>query len=664
MNIKFGMDNFYVKYLKRFLNNELSQTSTVLGKFNKIDQESLIKYLNLPNVKDMFSVQKEIVKLFPDLNTLFTSKLKDNIIEWTSKSISDKESNFIMDNLNALKDYCESVGWQVDNIVEWVDLSKDINGDNKIDDKDREIIYNIVYNNASYSEDIMSKADLNLDGVIDSRDVTLLDNYLIEGKLKITIKQGNRKNYFPNEDMLVFVNQFDGTFIYNYAIRDGFQTDDVPHYNSSGLYKIALYKCFPGEKVTIAHNNSQTVHMVIGCSFMRLKQDITGSESFLQNVVEIDLKAGEGYQYTCSSSELGNGYDAQWLCIQCPSNYDDLFNSTQKSLILEMGDINFDGRIDLQDYTLLARYTAEGPGSEEMHWEATPKQQAVMDMNKDGKINVEDAQILYKYINNDPTYPSLGTTVFTYDEPSNSDVIANVSNLLIIQGHYDKSINIPFSDFIQDDWIIHEKFFNYLLNMAIHKYSDSQNITYLQQLMKEYYPEHSYDDSFFYPGVYSDNMKNLMKDYQLTKAYYTLGDINRDNKLDKVDLQLLREYLDDATDYNLIIDYLAGKVELTEEEKTRLDVNHDGEVNIEDEKILQKELDDKYSLTFRNRADVNEDGYINELDYTILENEVTGKTNNLKQFNIPFMLGWCDVQTEALFETDFNYSENISEVSK
>lgn len=159
-------------------------------------------------------------------------------------------------------------------------------------------------------------------------------------------------------------------------------------------------------------------------------------------------------------------------------------------------------------------------------------------------------------------------------------------------------------------------------------------------------------------------MKNLMKDYQLTKAYYTLGDINRDNKLDNVDLQLLREYLDDATDYNLIIDYLAGKVELTEEEKTRLDVNHDSKVDIEDEKILQKELDDKYSLTFRNRADVNEDGYINELDYTILENEVTGKTNNLKQFNISFMLGWCDVQTEALFETDFNYSENISEVSK
>lgn len=82
-------------------------------------------------------------------------------------------------------------------------------------------------------------------------------------------------------------------------------------------------------KVTIAHNSSQAVHLVIGCSFVRLKQDIIGSESVLQNVVEVDLKAGEGYQYTCSSVDIGNGYDANWLCIQCPSNYDDVFTANE-----------------------------------------------------------------------------------------------------------------------------------------------------------------------------------------------------------------------------------------------------------------------------------------------------------------------------------------------
>ena len=591
-------------------------------------------------------------------------KLKDNLIQWTSKNISDEESNFIINNLDAIKDYCESVGWEVDTVSEWVDLTKDINGDNKVDSQDRTILYNIVYSNATYPQEIMDKADLNLDGIIDSTDVTIMDNYLIDGKLRLDIKQGSRKNYFPNEDMLVFVNQFDGTFIYNYAIRDEIGRDDVPHYNTSGLYKIALYKCTPGEKVTIAHNSSQAVHLVIGCSFVRLKQDIIGSESVLQNVVEVDLKAGEGYQYTCSSVDIGNGYDANWLCIQCPSNYDDVFTANEKSLILEVGDINFDGRINMQDYTLLARYTAEGPGSEQLHWEATPKQLAVMDINKDGQVNIEDAQILYKFVEGDPTYPSLGTTVFTYDQPGNANVVANVSNLLIIQGHYDQDVNIPFIDFVTDDWIVHEKFFNYLLNMAIHKYSNSQDITYLQQLMKEYYPEHMYDEDFFYPGVYSDNMKKIMKDYQLSKAYFTLGDLNRDNQLNSVDLKLLRDYLDDATDYNLIVDYLAGKIELTPEQIKKLDRNKNGQVDLEDEQTFKDELDSKYSATFRTRADVNQDGYINEDDYTLLEKEVNGESTTLRQFQIPFMLGWYDVQTEALFESEYNYNETISEVSK
>lgn len=71
MNIKFGMNNFYVRYLKRFLNNELVQAPTVLGGFTKNDQEALIKYLNLPNVKDMFAVEREIIQLFPRIKYIF-----------------------------------------------------------------------------------------------------------------------------------------------------------------------------------------------------------------------------------------------------------------------------------------------------------------------------------------------------------------------------------------------------------------------------------------------------------------------------------------------------------------------------------------------------------------------------------------------------------------
>lgn len=323
MNIKFGMNNFYVRYLKRFLDNELEQSNNILGDFNKSDLVSLVKYLNLPNVKTMFEVNKEIVKEFPELGTYFYPVLKNDEIIYNSKVISKSVADFIVKNSSKLKEYCESVGWVLSSVSEWIDSTKDINNDGVVDSKDREIIYNIIYNNGKYDEDTVKKADLNLDGKVNLEDLSIFDEYTESGKLKVKIVQSNRKNYFPNKDMLVFVNQFQGDFIYNYAIRDGLgdTIDDVPHPNNSGLYKIALYECTPGQKITIAHNNSNSVHLVIGSSQANLRQDITSF--MLQNVVEVDLSPGVGYQYTCSGGDA-DGYDAHWLCIQCPSNYNDI----------------------------------------------------------------------------------------------------------------------------------------------------------------------------------------------------------------------------------------------------------------------------------------------------------------------------------------------------
>src|SRR5699024_7688130 len=126
-----------------------------------------------------------------------------------------------------------------------------------------------------------NKCDLNLDGKVDEQDLVLFDNYIQSGKLSISIQKSDRVNYFPNKDMLVFINQFDGTFLYNYTLRDEGGiidgTDDVPHPDSTGLHKIALYKCTPGQKITIAHNNNYTTRLVIGSCSMRLKQDIIGN---------------------------------------------------------------------------------------------------------------------------------------------------------------------------------------------------------------------------------------------------------------------------------------------------------------------------------------------------------------------------------------------------
>ena len=203
MNIKFGMDNFYVRYLKRFLNHELDMPTSLLGAFDKNDLQQVIKYLNLPNVKSMFEVQKEIQQKFIELKTLFNMRMKDDYIIYTSKNIDNQSSEFLKQNIDNLKDYCESVGWEISDISDWVDMSKDINGDGNVDNYDRQIISDIIAGNTKkYSSDIIQKADINLDGYVDYSDLALLDNYMNNGKLYLAIQQSNRKNYFPNKDMI------------------------------------------------------------------------------------------------------------------------------------------------------------------------------------------------------------------------------------------------------------------------------------------------------------------------------------------------------------------------------------------------------------------------------------------------------------------------------
>ena len=100
MNIKFGMDNFYVRYLKRFLNHELDMPTSLLGAFDKNDLQQVIKYLNLPNVKSMFEVQKEIQQKFIELKTLFNMRMKDDYIIYTSKNIDNQSSEFLKQNID------------------------------------------------------------------------------------------------------------------------------------------------------------------------------------------------------------------------------------------------------------------------------------------------------------------------------------------------------------------------------------------------------------------------------------------------------------------------------------------------------------------------------------------------------------------------------------
>ena len=287
-------------------------------------------------------------------------------------------------------------------------------------------------------------------------------------------------------------------------------------------------------------------------------------------------------------------------------------------------------------------------GSKELKWEPTPRQLRAMDINSDGVVDNKDTLMLEDYLNG--YIPALPPVPYTYLEQVDDDNTKNVQNLLIIDGHYynynpntmtydegickNGTINIPFKEFVEDDWIIHEKFFNYLLGMAVHLYSTSTDITYMQKLLKEVYPEHMYDENFFYPGFYNKNMKQLVLDYQTNHINYTIGDLDNDGKLTMNDANLLRAYLDDPQHILWLEDPLHN----------------------DDSSILGDFQ--------KSRADINKDNIIDETDYKLLLKEINGETHNLVNYDTAFNLGWIDVEIEKMLEEEYNSYGNIAEVSK
>lgn len=396
--------------------------------------------------------------------------------------------------------------------------------------------------------------------------------------------------------------------------------------------------------------------------------------------------------------------------------------TVEKTITGEIGDINFDGKIDMEDYKLAAYYTAEGGASAEaLHWEASPRQILAMDVDKDGKVTTQDARYIYDFIKGTLPAPSLGLYQYDYKVPSDYKDLDNVSNLLIIDGWYEKEVGIPFLDFQKDPWIIHGKFFNYLLGMAIHKYSNSESISFVQEMLKAYYPFTNFGTDFLQVGIYNDVMKDMLKEYQREKISYIYGDLDIDGKLTTNDLKILREYLyglddlelntpitlkelrdylDDPTtyplsyekqkwadvnrdgiidekDYQLLLlykgdktlctkvrDYLDSKGTLTPDELELADLDNDGEVTEDDYNDLLTKYPRQLTGKQRTHADINHNGIIDMSCYYVLEANINGTSDSLVTYLIPFSLGWYDMDTEYYMEQQFNSYETISEVSK
>lgn len=438
-NIKFNDRSLFVSYIQTFLKENYSNNVLPTNVYDSQTHEALINYLDQPNVVNMIDAEDGILEKFDEFNTMFTLKRGNDTLTFTAKTINKNVFDFIELYFQDIKDYIESIGWEISTYSDYVDYLYDLNGDQRIDNVDKSMLKTYIEIGSGLTEEQINQADFNLDGSTDMEDYNMLVEYIDTQKPFFVFKKQDRENYFPNKDMLKFINLFSNDFYFYKAIRDGKEIDDKVHDNLEGIYKICVIKCKPGTTYTIAHSSSITQRLVIG-SMVTNKRNLEVSK--LQNVVDIMLPPGTPTLYTTSSANDGQitSRDAQYILIQCSSNIEDYSGLEEVSIPLMLGDINMDGKIDNVDRRLLADYLYY-PEGDPNRPTLTRKQLAACNINnrKDVKpdgtyndITNEDLEMLIEYLNGD--IPTLGTIEYKYYVPKEVNELNNVASLLVIEG--------------------------------------------------------------------------------------------------------------------------------------------------------------------------------------------------------------------------------------
>lgn len=436
-HIKFGDKSYQVSYIQSFLRDNYSKNVLATNVYDKQTHQALIKYLNQPNVEDMSIVERKIEEQYNELSTLFKMKEENNSITYISKTINQRTSDFITLFIDDIKETVKNLGWKVSSYNNYIDYSYDINGDNAVDGIDRLLLQNYISSNGSLTKEQLSKADFNLDGTVDMTDYNILVNYLENKKLYITIEAEDRKNFFPNKDMLNFINLFNNDFQFYSALRNGDGDDDFIH-DDIGLYKLCFIECKPGTEYTIVHGSSEVQELVIGSMVtnMRNRKSLK-----LQNVIQTTLNPGEPIVYTTSqaSDTDKTAQDAKYIVIQCSSNIEGLSSLKENKEQLWLGNINFDKDtfgnqlIDNADRKLLSDYLYY-PEGDLNRPNLTKKQLAAADVNQDGKIDADDLQLLADFIDGKSGLTSLGVIEYKYYTPRNINELNDVASFLVVEG--------------------------------------------------------------------------------------------------------------------------------------------------------------------------------------------------------------------------------------
>lgn len=433
MNLLYETNNYVVRYLQAFLQENYSTTVSISGIYDSVTHNSLLNYLRMPNVASVDIFQRDLKSEYPELFDYFVIYRNKDDITFVSKSNNDETKEYMNNIRYDLMDYSKKYGYLVSEFTN--------------------------YNNSDVD------------------------------KLRIVIKSSGRENVFPNKDMLCMINAFTNDYMYGMAIRDGVGQDDIIH--TSDHYKVAVIPSEPNKEYTIAHGYTQVTPIVIASSQFYV-DDLRKGDLRVDEVLQLDLGANNGVKYTTSSTcknllvqmpYAGSILDGGSTSIRVPVllgdlNLNGVVDQTDRD-ILASG-------LDPETGSAIREFKGAqfvAANMDMIHVDEVTREQiidnwdlAMLDDYLEGKIS------------------SLG--VGYYDQIVTGDQ-GDLNKLLVVEGSYPDDIHIPVEDFSDSPWAVHDKFLNFLLKMAINPYSDTDDIATYQRLFKSLYNEYNYIPGYY-----------------------------------------------------------------------------------------------------------------------------------------------------------------------
>lgn len=481
--INFGDTGLQVQYLQNFLKDNFNKNIHLSDEYDKDTHEALIEYLKLPEVVSCYEIKDKLIKRFTYKEENPPNKLIDGGGIWNfdfdmtlteitffNRPINQCFDNgliFISEHIDELNEFCKQFGWYVS-----------------------------YYSKFNYNNDTKST-----------------------DSLKITITKESREQLLPVNDIIKMINFSTNDYLLNQCFVD---ENNAFHgfIQYSQYYKISIIPAKPGDTFTIAHGYKYPCEMAIAYTNHNLKElrKNDGGLYDVQNIVSHLAKSANGELNPEAYEIYTIPEDAEctYLLIQMPFK-NNLISPTSKKIRVKIGDIDQDGIISIDDdnpdsdYMILKDYVESlienRPPLHNLSGASLVAANINRDVDINGEhiINITDLRTFESKMNE---AKELGLALDFGDAIYEQELDLSESDydrLLVMYGNIedgnkDNILNIPIYEYQSNPWMIHDSFISYILGATIHKYSHVEDITWLQETVRQLEPlynglRHGYYDS-------------------------------------------------------------------------------------------------------------------------------------------------------------------------